>query len=133
MYSVDLRKKVIEAYVEGEGSLREIANRFRVSFSFVYRLWARYENTGSLEASPHGGGRSYKIDEEILEKIEQKLEKNNDIFQREIAKEYEKETGVKVSQSTVCRTLARMRITRKKNILSSKKRNTRSKRTESRI
>ena len=133
MYSIDLRKKVIEAYTEGEGSLREIAERFRVSFSFVYRLWEKYKKTANVEPEPHGGGRKSKINEEILEKLEEKVEGKNDLFQREIAKEYERLTGVKISQATVCRTLAKIRLSRKKNVLLSKKRDSRSKTTKSRI
>ena len=37
-YSNDLRRKIIEAYQKKEGSLRKLAKRFAVSFSFVWRL-----------------------------------------------------------------------------------------------
>ena len=45
----------------GEGSLRVIAKRFSVSLSFVWSLWARYKQTGSVEPKPHGGGRAVTI------------------------------------------------------------------------
>jgi transposase len=34
-YSLDLRQKIVTAYDNQEGSLREIAKRFKVSLSFV--------------------------------------------------------------------------------------------------
>ena len=37
-YSKDLRERVAAAVDHGEGSQREIARRFRVSLTFVFRL-----------------------------------------------------------------------------------------------
>ena len=37
-YSPDLRQRIPETVQRGEGSLRQIAQRFRVSLSFVVRL-----------------------------------------------------------------------------------------------
>ena len=56
-YSQDLRKRVIDTIERGDGSLRQIAQRFLVSLSFVVRLLRHYRTTGSLEPKPHGGGR----------------------------------------------------------------------------
>ena len=39
--SIDLRERVAVAVDHGEGSLREIARRFRVSTSFIVRLLQR--------------------------------------------------------------------------------------------
>jgi transposase len=36
-YSIDLRKKIVEAYEQGEGSVRGIAKRFLVSPDTVQR------------------------------------------------------------------------------------------------
>ena len=55
-YSNDLRKKIIEAYQKKEGSLRKLAKRFSVSFSFVWRLVKRFRKSGSVVPKPHGGG-----------------------------------------------------------------------------
>ncbi|WP_406694346.1 hypothetical protein V5E97_25045 [Singulisphaera sp. Ch08] len=38
-----------------EGSLREIAQLFRVSVSFVVRFLQRRRQAGTLEPKPHGG------------------------------------------------------------------------------
>jgi transposase len=37
-YSVDLRAKVMEAYLHHEGSIRHLATRFKVSPRFVWGL-----------------------------------------------------------------------------------------------
>jgi transposase-like protein len=61
-YSTDLRQKIIDAYKNGEGSLRVIAKRFSVSLNFIWSLWARYKQSGSVEPKPHGGGRAATMD-----------------------------------------------------------------------
>src|SRR3954463_3340610 len=55
-YSTDLRERVAAAVDHQEGSLREIARRFRVSLSFVVRLLQRRRHAGTVESKPHGGG-----------------------------------------------------------------------------
>jgi transposase len=45
-YSTDLRQRVIDAYNAKEGSLRQLADRFKVSLSFVQRLICRNSYTG---------------------------------------------------------------------------------------
>lgn len=60
-YSVDLRKRVIQAYQAKEGSLRQLAERFKVSLSFVRDLTRRYRETGKVEPHPHGRGAQAKL------------------------------------------------------------------------
>ena len=50
-YSQDLRKRILETVLRGDGTLRQIARRFLVSVSFVTRLLQRHRSTGSLEPS----------------------------------------------------------------------------------
>jgi transposase len=54
-YSKDLRERVAAAVDHGEGSQREIARRFRVSLTFVFRLLRRRREAGTLDPKPHGG------------------------------------------------------------------------------
>src|SRR3954471_19603728 len=55
-YSNDLRERVAAAVDHQEGSLRQIARRFRVSLSFVVRLLQRRRGADTLEPKPHAGG-----------------------------------------------------------------------------
>ena len=56
-YSVDLRKRVIEA-VEAGASRREAAERFEVDPSSAVRWLQRWNETGGCEPKPHGGSIS---------------------------------------------------------------------------
>lgn len=49
-YSADLRYRVIAAWQNREGSQRQLAQRFKVSLSFVRNLLRHYRQTGRVEA-----------------------------------------------------------------------------------
>lgn len=61
-HSMGLRKRVIAAVDNKEGSQREIGRRYKVSLSFIVRLLQHRRNTGSLEPSLHGGARKRALD-----------------------------------------------------------------------
>ena len=61
-YSLDLREKVLTAYHQKEGSIRQLAKRFTVSPRFVGELMARLRRTGSYAPHPHRGGNPPRID-----------------------------------------------------------------------
>jgi len=48
-YSLDLRQKIIHAYINQEGSIRQVAQRFKVAKSFVQKLLKRYKPEPLLE------------------------------------------------------------------------------------
>ena len=56
-YCVDLRAKVLMAYQYNEGSIRQLAQRFKVSPRFVGELVVGFRRTGSCAPKPHGGGK----------------------------------------------------------------------------
>ncbi len=71
-YSEDLRERIFAAYQAGEGTMREVAKRFKVSCTLVNELVQRNKNTGSIAVKPHGGGAKAKLTPEhylILEEI----------------------------------------------------------------
>jgi transposase len=51
-YSDDLRRKVLEAYDAGEGTLDGLAERFRVSQGWVRKISAARLRTGKMERVP---------------------------------------------------------------------------------
>jgi putative transposase len=77
-YSIDLRQKVIDAYNNQEGSLRQLAKRFSVSLSFVQRLLKRYHQSGTVEPKPHGGGKPAKLTQEQMVIVKILVEEDND-------------------------------------------------------
>ena len=113
-YSADLRERVLLA---GESGLPPtiVARRFGVGLSTVY-LWrhqARAE--GRRCAKPHSGGRARGIDaagEAILRAlVSERNDRTLDEYREQLA---ERTGGLRVSRPTLCRTLRRLELWRKK-------------------
>jgi transposase-like protein len=51
-FSQDLRQRIIDTVLRGEGTMAQIAARFLVSVSFVTRLLQLYRTTDSVEPRP---------------------------------------------------------------------------------
>lgn len=112
-YSLDLRLKIIDAYTNQEGSIRQVAQRFKVAKSFVQKLLKRYREEGTLAPKPHRGGFAPKLAEH-LELLQQLVAQDNDATLAELCERIEQQTGIGVSQSTLCRELQTLKLTRKK-------------------
>lgn len=115
-YSIDLRKKILSAWENKEGSQRELAKRFKVSLSFIRDFLRRYRETGEITARPQGGDRRSK-----LKGIEQELllimvTEQSDIYLREIQEAIKERTEIEVSISSLSRTLNRFNFKRKKKL-----------------
>ncbi len=113
-YSIDLRTRILGAWQNKEGTQRELAERFKVSLSFIRDFLRHYRETGEIAAKPQGGDRRSKLKSKDQELLKQIVVKQSDIYLREIQESLEKSTGIKVSVSSLCRTLKRMKLGRKK-------------------
>ncbi len=109
-YSMDLRVRVVEAYLAHEGSQAELAERFKVSERWLRKLLRQRSQTGSLEPLPHGGGRQRVIgpDQEplLLAALAEAPDASLD--------ELRERCGVQGSRMCIARALRRLDITRKK-------------------
>jgi transposase len=114
-YSEDLRRCIVKAYEESKASSRKLAHRFEVGKSFVNKLIQQYQETGSVSAKPHGGGEKPQLNVEDLDWLKAKVIEKNDSTLKELCQALESR-GIKVSQSTVCRALQKIGLTRKKKL-----------------
>jgi transposase len=113
-YSLDLRKRIVDAYRNCEGSIRELAERFAVSPTTVQDYLKRVRATGDVAPSPHGGGMPRKVDEAGEQELVALLEEKSHQTLAELVERIEHRRHVHVSVATMSRTLGRMEITRKK-------------------
>ena len=72
-YSLDLRRKIVQAYDGRAGTQAALATRFGVSRSFVEKLLQRRRQTHSIAAKPRAGGQPARLDAAALELIRQQI------------------------------------------------------------
>src|SRR5262245_18092072 len=118
VYSQDLRRRVIDTIERGDGSLRQIAQQFLVSLSFVVRLLRHYRTTGSLEPKPHGGGRQPALNPAQLKRLAALIGETPDATLEELRRRL----GVDCSTMAIVRALKKLGITRKKKVLHAQER-----------
>lgn len=107
-----LRQRVVEAYENGEGTQRELCERFKLSMGAVNAWIQQSRQTGSVEPPAGKGGNVSEITKEDLEAI---LAEKKDLTQAEIAEKLQ-EKDIVCSRSGVNRALARFGLTRKKKV-----------------
>jgi len=113
-YSVDLRQRIVEAYANGEGSIRLLAKRFVVAPNTVQNYLTQLRATGTVVPLPHAGGVAPKIDQAEQQQLSQLVAEKNDRTLAELAEQLEQRLRLQVSVPTVHRALQRLGITRKK-------------------
>jgi len=105
---------VLAAYHHQEGSIRQLAQRFKVSARFVGARVARFRRTGRCAPTPHGGGNPPCIApahyEQLSGLVQQSPEATLKALCRALAEQYQRAA----SQSSLQRTLAQLQLTRKK-------------------
>ena len=107
-YSEDIRTRVIQAYLNREGSQRRIARRFNVSLGFVRNLLKRYRDTGNFEPKEHLGPTS-KIDPDSLQLILRLVDDNPFLPLSSLCKQLAQERQLRISRSTMWRTIKKYR------------------------
>ena len=113
-YSLDLGRKIIETYEQEAISQRNLAKRFRVALSFIYKLLKLYREKGTFEPKSHGGGQSMKLSPENIIVLGELVEQKNDATLEELREKLHEQTQAEVSISTISRVLTSLNFTRKK-------------------
>jgi transposase len=115
-YSLDLRQKIIDTYnVEFMLTQEALADRFRVSKSFITKILKQYRETGDIAPKPHGGGTPLKLNPAQLVSLIEIYEKNNDATLDEFCHLLQEKEQVSVCRSTMCDLMQRLDLRRKKN------------------
>jgi transposase len=113
-YSLDLREKILEAYLQKEGAIRPLAQRFKVSARFVGELVVRFRRTGSAAPKPHGGGNPACITSSQYEILSALVKQHPDATLKELCEYFQEKCQVTPSKSSMQRVLDKLQLTRKK-------------------
>lgn len=112
-YSEDLRIRIVHAVEDEKISQPIVAERFAVSLSSVKRYLRQYRATGTLTAAT-APGRPQAIPPAAHAALVAQFDAAPDATFATYCEQWEADTGVRVSQSTMCRTQQRVGWTRKK-------------------
>jgi transposase len=108
--SNDLRRRILDAVDNHEGSRRKLAARFKVNTSTITRLLQLRRQTGSFEPRPHGGGVEPTLDHDALERLRKLVEATPDATLGEL----KQKPGVTGSRMIICRALQKLGLPLKK-------------------
>ncbi len=111
-YSVDLRRKIVEAVWRGM-SKAEAARAFGVGISSVKRYVSMAQEGKSL-APKKAPGKERKLDQGATRLLEEDLHRRPEATYRQRARLLFELLGVQVSEATLCRAVRRLGYTRKK-------------------
>ena len=114
-YSNDLRRKLLEAYQQGEGTLEEMAERFSVGIAWVKKISAQFSRTGKMDRQPGAKrGPVSKITPEIERDLKLWIDGQPDLTLSELRRRLMEEGQVKISVSRLWGVLERMGMRLKK-------------------
>src|SRR3954451_9831145 len=111
-YSRDLRQRIVDTIQRRDGTIRQVADRFLVSLSFVTRLLPLSRNTGSVEPKPHGGGNPAVLTPEDLQRLRELIRERPDAT----LEECRRHLGSSCSLATISRALFRLGLPRQKKV-----------------
>jgi transposase len=115
-YSRDLRLRVVQAYENREGSMRQLAVRFRLSLSWVRDLIGCFHATGDVAPKPPGGGAPAKLDARGRDALQTLVHATPEATLQERCGRLAATQQVTVSPATLSRALRTLRLRRKKNL-----------------
>lgn len=108
-YPLDLRREIVRAYDNMEGSVRELAKRFAVAPNTVENYLCLVRTTGSLAPRPHGGGPKPRLSPEQALELQRMTRERPDVTLTELALALAARHHITVSLGTITRALQRAR------------------------
>ena len=125
-YANDLRRKFLQAYDEGEETLVELAEQFRVSVGWAKKISARRTRTGETDAPVWRHGPVSRVTDGVQEWLRKQVGGQPDVTLRELQQQLQEAKNVSLSIGRMWLALRQIGLPLKK------KRSTRRSRTRKR-
>jgi len=113
-YGDDLRRKILTAYENGEGTLEELAEDFHVSLGWAKKISAAHRRTGLMERVGHWPGRKPAVGEQQRKLLLSWIGSEPDLTLAQLQLRLDQQAGVGVSQVAIWRWLKRLGLRLKK-------------------
>ena len=113
-YSNDLRRKLLEAHEQGQGTLEELAEEFGVSLGFAKKISAALRRTGRMERTEQRHGRINQVTALVQERLREWLRQQPDRTLGELQRQLREQMHVSVSVPRLWVVLRQMQLRLKK-------------------
>ena len=113
-WSLDLRRRAVDAYENGEGTLKEVAERFCIGRTTLCDLLRRQRTTNSLAPSPVRGHPPRRVDEAGRELIKEIVMAKPDGTLAELTLAYNARAKKAIGRTTFGCEVRAMKLTLKK-------------------
>ena len=110
----DLRRKLLFAYDQGEGTLEELADRFLVSVGWAKKISAARNRTGQAERVPHKPGRKPHAGIDAQQQVRAWFVQQSDLTLAEVQQKLLGEAGISLSLPQVWKLLRKLGLRLKK-------------------
>jgi transposase len=113
-YGDDLRRKLLQAYDRGEGTLEQLAGRFSVSTPWAWKISAQRKRSGQMERVEQRRGTVRKVTAEVEQQLRGWVQAQPDLTLAELQQKLEKARHLQVSIGRLWQVLRQMGLRLKK-------------------
>jgi transposase len=113
-YANDLRRKFLQAYAQGKGTLGELAEQFGVSEGWAKKISATRTRTGQIERPPWRHGPVSRVTVSLQQWIGEQIRKQPDLTLLELQEQLQAVQGVGLSMGRLWLALREMGLRLKK-------------------
>jgi transposase len=113
-YGDDLRRKLLQAYDRGEGTLEQLAARFSVSVPWAWKISAQRKRTGQMERVEQRRGTVRKVTVEVEQRLREWVQAQPDLTLAELQQQLAKAHHLQVSIGRLWQVLRQMGLRLKK-------------------
>ena len=124
-YSNDLRRKFLQAYEKGKGTLGELAEQFGVSVGWAKKISAARTRTGQIDRPPWRRGPVSRVTVEIQQWIREQIGRQPDVTLMELQQQVQEAKGLRLSIGRLWLALRQMGLRLKKSHSTPRSRNRR--------
>jgi transposase len=111
---IELRSRAVNAYMNGEGTVHEISERFSICSRSLFR-WLSLERCGhALSPKQYRRGFAAKISPDRYSELAELCSEKSDRTVAELAEAWRQKTGQTISRSSMGRVLLKAGLTLKK-------------------
>lgn len=109
-----MRRKFLEAYDQGEASLVQLAEVFRVSPGWAKKISAQRRRSGQMERVPHKPGRKPRVSEPVRQQVKTWFDLKADLTLAEVQDKLRSEAGIQLSLPQIWHLLRKLNLRLKK-------------------